>query len=63
MAGAEAERVILGSCGLGDGDDRRQIEMMAESDDCDFDEVRWGLARAAYARDGPQACHPSPGGD
>lgn len=41
MAGAEAERVILGACHGGDGDDRRQIEMMAESDDCDFDEVRW----------------------
>jgi ATP-dependent Zn protease len=41
MAGAEAERIILGDCQGGDGDDRRQIEMMAESDDSDIDVARW----------------------
>lgn len=36
MAGAEAETVILGGCEGGDFDDRKQIEMMAESSqECD----------------------------
>jgi hypothetical protein len=30
MAGAEAEKVLLGSGGDGDGDDRKQIGLMAE---------------------------------
>lgn len=33
MAGAESERELLGQCPVGDGDDRYQIAMMAES--CD----------------------------
>jgi ATP-dependent Zn protease len=30
MAGAEAEMILLGSGGIGDGDDRKQIALMAE---------------------------------
>jgi hypothetical protein len=41
MAGAEAERVILGEVGPGDGDDRYQISRMADSDDCDFTPDQW----------------------
>jgi ATP-dependent Zn protease len=35
MAGAEAEQVLLGVTQGGDGDDRYQIELMAEQLDCD----------------------------
>lgn len=41
MAGAESERVIVGSCDGGDGDDRYQIELMAESDDADLPLDLW----------------------
>jgi ATP-dependent Zn protease len=46
MAGSEAERIILGECQGGDGDDRRQIEMMAESDESDFDAAQWSWREA-----------------
>jgi ATP-dependent Zn protease len=38
MAGAEAEQVLLGATQGGDGDDRDQIELMAEELDSDPDE-------------------------
>ena len=36
MAGAEAENVLLGSCQGGDGDDRDQIDLMANSRHADL---------------------------
>lgn len=41
MAGAEAEREILGYCAGGDGDDRDQIEMMASSSDSGIEPEAW----------------------
>ena len=41
MAGAEAEAVICGRRAVGDGDDRRQIEMMAASSDSEIPEDSW----------------------
>ena len=40
MAGAEAENVILGVCQGGDGRDRHEIEMLAESD-AEIPEEAW----------------------
>jgi ATP-dependent Zn protease len=40
MAGAEAEIVILGSTMGGDGDDRYQIDLMADEVECDPDQWR-----------------------
>jgi ATP-dependent Zn protease len=41
MAGAEAEAVLLGACGVGDGHDRQQIEWMADSSDSGFSPEQW----------------------
>jgi ATP-dependent Zn protease len=38
MAGAETEAVLLGMNAIGDGDDRRQIALMAEELNCKYDE-------------------------
>jgi len=42
VAGAEAEAVLLGVCAGGDGYDREQIEMMAESDNSELPADLWG---------------------
>jgi hypothetical protein len=41
MAGAEAENEIIGACQGGDGADRSEIEMMAESPVTGFSEALW----------------------
>jgi ATP-dependent Zn protease len=41
MAGAEAEIEIIGHCHGGDGVDRDEIEMMAQSADANFSEEEW----------------------
>jgi ATP-dependent Zn protease len=41
MAGAEAENELLGKCQGGDGDDRKQIEMMAESGHAELPDALW----------------------
>jgi hypothetical protein len=41
MAGAEAENELLGLCRGGDGNDRREIEWMAESRHAELPEDLW----------------------
>ena len=50
MAGAEAEHEIIGAPAIGDGDDRKQIDWMADSADSGIRREDWSRYEARLRR-------------